>query len=126
MRRRRYKDFFGRKRYAVKGKNKGTASDANGEFSIDADKGDILVFTSIGFDPQQITVSGSGAIQVQLTEKSDKLNEVVGNKFKEVMGVFVSNAIKRRELVKVPVEVYWSIALCKENVLEASSPRVRG
>ncbi len=34
----------------------------------------------------------------------------MGEKFKKVMSAFVSNAIKKRELVRVPVEVYWSIA----------------
>ena len=34
----------------------------------------------------------------------------MGTKFKENMKAFVSNAIKNKELVKVPVEVYWSVA----------------
>jgi TetR/AcrR family transcriptional repressor of multidrug resistance operon len=32
------------------------------------------------------------------------------NKFLVAMGEFVHNAIKRKELVKLPVEVYWSVA----------------
>lgn len=36
--------------------------------------------------------------------------KMVGDEFKNVMHQFVSNAIKNKELVKVPVEVYWSIA----------------
>ncbi|MGV3559143.1 TetR/AcrR family transcriptional regulator [Larkinella arboricola] len=32
------------------------------------------------------------------------------NPFSAVMRVFVSNAIERKELVKLPIEVYWSIA----------------
>ena len=42
-----------------------------------------------------------------LQEKSLKL---MGTKFKENMKAFVSNAIKNKELVKVSVEVYWSVA----------------
>ncbi|MEO6731593.1 MAG: TetR/AcrR family transcriptional regulator [Ferruginibacter sp.] len=48
--------------------------------------------------------------QLRHSPYSDKLNEMMGDKFKTAMGEFVSNAIKRKELVKVSVEVYWSIA----------------
>lgn len=32
------------------------------------------------------------------------------NHFSNVLGAFVHNAIKRKELIKLPLEVYWSIA----------------
>jgi AcrR family transcriptional regulator len=48
--------------------------------------------------------------QLRHSPYSDKLTEMMGDKFKKTMGNFVSNAIERKELVKVPVEVYWSIA----------------
>ncbi|MDB5121333.1 MAG: regulatory protein TetR [Sphingobacteriales bacterium] len=40
----------------------------------------------------------------------DKLLQVMGHGFKNAMGEFVTNAINRNELVKVPLEVFWSIA----------------
>lgn len=40
----------------------------------------------------------------------DKLMPMVENGFKNVMSEFVTNAIQRNELVKVPLEVFWSIA----------------
>lgn len=48
--------------------------------------------------------------QLRHSPFSDKLTEIMGENFKKVMGDFVTNAIKKKELVKVPVEVYWSIA----------------
>jgi AcrR family transcriptional regulator len=48
--------------------------------------------------------------QLRHSPFSDKLTEMMGENFKKVMGDFVTNAIKKKELVKVPVEVYWSIA----------------
>ena len=48
--------------------------------------------------------------QLRHSPYSGKLTEMMGDKFKKAMGNFVSNAIKHNELVKVPVEVYWSIA----------------
>ena len=48
--------------------------------------------------------------QLRHSPYSEKLTEVMGENFKKVMGNFVTNAIKNKELVKVPLEVYWSIA----------------
>ena len=48
--------------------------------------------------------------QLRHSPYGEKLTALMGARFKEVMGDFVSNAIRRNELVKVSVEVYWSIA----------------
>ena len=48
--------------------------------------------------------------QLRHSPFGDKLNAMTGEKFKQLMGDFISNAIKNNELVKVPVEVYWSVA----------------
>ena len=48
--------------------------------------------------------------QLRHSPYGEKLTEMMGENFKKVMGDFVTNAIKKKELVKVPVEVYWSIA----------------
>ena len=48
--------------------------------------------------------------QLRHSPYGEKLTEMTGEKFKKIMGDFVANAIKNKELVKVPVEVYWSIA----------------
>lgn len=48
--------------------------------------------------------------QIRHSPLQEKSLQVMGTKFKESMKAFVSNAIKNKELVKVPVEVYWSVA----------------
>ena len=48
--------------------------------------------------------------QIQLSPLQQKSLKIMGEDFKNAMKTFVLNAIKRKELVKVPVEVYWSIA----------------
>lgn len=48
--------------------------------------------------------------QIRHSPLQEKSLEIMGTKFKENMKAFVSNAIKNKELVKVPVEVYWSVA----------------
>jgi TetR/AcrR family transcriptional regulator, multidrug resistance operon repressor len=48
--------------------------------------------------------------QIRHSPLQDKLMNMMSDKFKNAMNLFVTNAIRRKELVKVPLEVYWSIA----------------
>jgi len=48
--------------------------------------------------------------QIRHSPLRDKLTTMMSEKFKNAMDLFVTNAIRKKELVKVPVEVYWSIA----------------
>lgn len=61
----------------LKGKGTGTATDANGVFSIEAERGDILVFSSVGFEVQEVTVGTSNNYSIKLVEKNNELDEVV-------------------------------------------------
>lgn len=60
----------------VKSTLKGTTTDADGLFTIEAKNGDVLIITGVGFTEQQVKVNGS-SISVQLTDDSKNLNEVV-------------------------------------------------
>ncbi|MCU7550079.1 SusC/RagA family TonB-linked outer membrane protein [Chitinophagaceae bacterium LB-8] len=62
---------------SVKGTSKGTATDGNGSFRIDANEGDVLVITSVGFEKTEITVGTSSNISVILAGIGTALNEVV-------------------------------------------------
>lgn len=53
-----------------------TQTDENGNFSIAAKNGDILVFTAIGFEPYTAVVQGN-TLQVTLQESDQALEEVV-------------------------------------------------
>jgi len=48
--------------------------------------------------------------QIRHSPLQDKLTTMMSGKFKNAMDLFVTNAIRKKELVKVPLEVYWSIA----------------
>ncbi len=48
--------------------------------------------------------------QLRHSPLQEKALEIMHPGFKETMSAFVHNAIKRNELVKVQLEVYWSIA----------------
>lgn len=62
---------------AVKGKSTGTSTNNNGVFSIEAHKGDVLVFTSVGYELQEVVLGNDNNVSVQLTETSRQMNEVV-------------------------------------------------
>lgn len=61
----------------IKGTNVGTSSNASGNYSINADENNILVFSYVGFNTQEITVTAQNTINVRLQEESTALNEVV-------------------------------------------------
>lgn len=61
----------------VKGTTKGTVTDVDGKYSINASENDVLVFSFIGFDATEVTVSASTTINVVLRENTQSLEEVV-------------------------------------------------
>ena len=54
----------------------GAITDFNGLYTIRANNGDVLKFASLGYDSQELKVSGS-SLNVALTASSSKLDEVV-------------------------------------------------
>ncbi len=61
----------------VKGTNVGSATDANGDYSVAAGKTATLVFTYIGFISQEIAVNNQTTINASLAEDTKALGEVV-------------------------------------------------
>ncbi len=60
----------------IKGTTTGTATDFDGNYSLEANTGDVLVFSYIGFRTREITVSGA-TLNVTLEEDLAQLDEVV-------------------------------------------------
>jgi hypothetical protein len=61
---------------SVKGTNRSTETDQNGNFSIEATKGETLLITSVGFTAVEVKV-GSGNVNVSLEIGESRLDEVV-------------------------------------------------
>jgi TonB-linked SusC/RagA family outer membrane protein len=61
---------------SLKGKTL-TQTNANGEFSITASKGDVLSFSSVGFEGFTASVGTSSEIEVSLKTSTGKMDEVV-------------------------------------------------
>lgn len=62
---------------SIKGTEKGTATNFDGEYSLDVNKGDFLIFKYVGFITKEITVKDQNIINVSFKSDVDKLDEVV-------------------------------------------------
>ena len=60
----------------IQGTNVGVSSDFDGNYQINVDNGQILVFSYIGFDSVELTVNGANQ-DVKMTESNSELDEVV-------------------------------------------------
>jgi TonB-linked SusC/RagA family outer membrane protein len=61
----------------VKGTNRGVISNDKGEYSISAEKGNVIAFSYIGFITQEVTVGNADVINLTLAADANSLNEVV-------------------------------------------------
>ena len=61
----------------VKGTSSGTASDFNGNFSINVSSGDVLVFSYVGYTTREITYNGELSMEVSLSEDASQLDEIL-------------------------------------------------
>ena len=61
----------------VKGTSKGTATDAEGSYRINVEKGNTLVFNFVGLSTQEITTGNRVVINVEMADNPTLLNEVV-------------------------------------------------
>ncbi|MEZ4985429.1 MAG: TonB-dependent receptor plug domain-containing protein [Saprospiraceae bacterium] len=61
----------------VEGEGTGSITDLDGQYSIKAKTGDVLLFSYIGYEEQRITVGTSNTIDVVMGESATQLGEVV-------------------------------------------------
>ncbi|WP_442588773.1 SusC/RagA family TonB-linked outer membrane protein [Pedobacter sp. AW31-3R] len=61
----------------VKGTNTGTTSSQQGDFTIKANTGDVLVFSYLGFNKKEVPVTEAAFFTVVLDESANGLSEVV-------------------------------------------------
>lgn len=84
---------------SVKGTNKATTTNSDGNFEINANDGDVLVVNYVGFEVQEITVQGQLPVAFMLMGKSGGLGEVtvIGSR---------SNVQRTNVERPVPVDVF--------------------
>ena len=61
----------------VEGTTRGVVTDTEGYYVIEAEKGEVLIFSFIGFHEQKVTIGNRLAIDVTLTEETTLLDEAV-------------------------------------------------
>jgi len=62
----------------VKNSIKGTDTDFDGNFALNVKKGDVLVFSFLGFKPKEILIEGQESIEVfMFDEENDSVEEIV-------------------------------------------------
>ena len=61
----------------IDGTNNCTATDIDGKYSISAKKGDILIFSYIGYISQRVTITDNTVINITLDEENQTLDEIV-------------------------------------------------
>ena len=91
----------------VKGTNIGTATNIDGKFTISATADATLVFSSIGYIPQEVKVGNQTSIQITLTPDITNMEEVVvigyGTvKKRDLTGAVTS--VKSEEIRQVPAQ----------------------
>jgi ferric enterobactin receptor len=87
----------------IKGTNRSTQTDENGNFSINASQGQTLQFSSVGYTAAEAKV-GSGSVNVSLVSEESQLGEIVVTalgikKERKALGYSVSD-LSAQELMK--------------------------
>jgi iron complex outermembrane receptor protein len=90
---------------SIKGTKKGVATDANGEFVIEAaDAEAVLVFSSIGFASQEVRVRGRNSITIRMMAAASSIEDMVvtalGVKREKRSIGYATATIKGDELIK--------------------------
>ncbi len=105
----------------IKGTNKGVVTDFDGQYLINANQGDILKFSYIGYENLEVKVKENKNINVNLIEDVNQLDEVIvigygTSKKEELTGAVVS--LKSEDIDKVQ-------AVSFEQALQAKAPGVQ-
>ena len=90
----------------VKSNPIGTQTDVDGRYSIPATKGDILVFSFIGFKTKEIVVGGLAEINISLIPTTDSLGDLVVLAFgtqKKISLTGAVSTVSSKDVVSMPV-----------------------
>lgn len=103
----------------VKGTTNGTQTDFDGNYSITAQVGDIIVFTYVGYNTKEITVGASNKINVSM-ELGNTLDEVI------VVGYGTTRHHVKKERIKNASQLVNKTQQEQSNVTQALTGQVAG
>ena len=95
----------------VKGTMTGTATDADGNYTIDVPRNAVLIFSSIGYLNQEAAVEGRGVVNILLAPDTESLEELV----------VVAYGVAKRESVTGAISTVKSDAIDKRPVTSVSN-----
>ena len=78
---------------SVKSTSKGTTTNTAGEFTIDAGKGDVLIFSFVGMETQDFTIADQTQISIVLKNKASQQDEIIVVGYGTLSNKEVSSAI---------------------------------
>jgi TonB-dependent starch-binding outer membrane protein SusC len=90
----------------IKGTTNGTTTDVRGAYNLQTSEGDVLVFSFIGFQEQEVTVGSQTTIDISMKEDMQSLSEVViiGYGAEKKVNVIGSVAtVSTKEITQAPV-----------------------
>ncbi len=91
---------------SIKGTSKGTTTDADGNFKISVSSSSVLVFSSVGFNSQDVSVGNKTQINVSLSTDNKSLSEVVvvgyGTQKKSQMTGAISS-VTSKQITEMPI-----------------------
>ncbi len=103
----------------VEGTTVGTTTDINGQFTINADQNATLLFSFVGYQPQQVAVDARTSIEVQMQPSNSVMDDVV------VIGY---GTVKKRDLTGSVASIRSEDVLASptSNAMEALTGKVAG
>lgn len=104
----------------AKGTSNGTATDIDGNYTITVAPTATLVFSYVGYDPQEVAVDGRSRIDVTMKENSVMLNEVVAIGY----GVVKKSDATGSVAVIKPDDVEAGMATSVQDMLVGQTPGV--
>lgn len=81
---------------------KGTTTNEDGTFVIDAEKGDVITFSYVGYKPEKITVVSSGKVSIKMELVEKDLEEFVATGYQNIRKQSMTGAtskVKAEDLV---------------------------
>ncbi|WP_339712562.1 SusC/RagA family TonB-linked outer membrane protein [uncultured Kriegella sp.] len=88
----------------VQGTTNGSQTDFDGNYTIEASEGDVLVFSFLGMKSQSVTVGSSNTVNVSMEEDASQLDEVVvtalGIRREEKTLTYAQQTVRSDELTK--------------------------
>jgi len=88
----------------IEGTTQGTITDIDGNYSINASNGDVLVFNMVGMEAKTTTITNQNVVDMALAEETTLLNEVVVNGFQKVDRKLFTGSAERLEMKDIDIK----------------------